>query len=299
MDIVKVLITGSNGQVGSCLVKQLQSCLEIEFLAVDRDRLDITSEQEVVKTVNDFMPNVIINAAAHTAVDKAENEIELSYTINCDGPLYLAQAAEQVGAAILHISTDYVFAGDKEGLYSESDTVNPQGVYGESKLAGEEAVINACSRHIILRTAWVFGEDGNNFVKTMLRLAQQRDSLGIVTDQFGGPTYAGDIAAALIKIAKAITNSKNEFNSDNYGIYHFSGMPHVSWCEFAQVIFNKAIEQKVLVKSPDVKGIKTEQYPTPAKRPANSKLNTNKITTVFNTPASDWQSALNYLSDYS
>ncbi|WP_181317434.1 dTDP-4-dehydrorhamnose reductase [Photobacterium aquimaris] len=296
--MVKVLITGSNGQVGSCLVKQLQSCPEIEFIAVDRNELDITSEQEVIKTVNDFMPTIIINAAAHTAVDKAENEVELSYAINRDGPKYLAQAAEQVGAAILHISTDYVFAGDKEGLYSESDTVNPQGVYGESKLAGEKAVINACSRHIILRTAWVFGEDGNNFVKTMLRLAQQKDSLGIVADQFGGPTYAGDIAAALIKIAKAITNLKNEFDSNNYGIYHFSGMPHVNWYEFAQVIFDKAVEQKILVKSPDVKGIKTEEYPTPAKRPTNSKLNTKKITTVFTIPASDWQSVLNHLSDY-
>ena len=295
---MKVLITGSNGQVGSCLVKQLQSCPEIEFLAVDRDELDITSKQEVINTVNNFMPTIIINAAAHTAVDKAENEVELSYAINRDGPEYLAQAAEHVGAAILHISTDYVFAGDKEGSYSESDTVNPQGVYGESKLAGEKAVINACSRHIILRTAWVFGEDGNNFVKTMLRLAQQRNSLGIVADQFGGPTYAGDIAAALIKIAKTITDSKKSFNSDNYGIYHFSGMPHVSWCEFAQVIFDKAVKQRFLAKFPDVKGIKTEQYPTPAKRPANSKLNTNKITIVFNISASDWQSALNNLTDY-
>ena len=298
MNIVKVLITGSNGQVGSCLVKQLQSCPEIEFLAVDRNELDITSEQDVIKTVNDFLPTIIINAAAHTAVDKAEDEVELSYAINRDGPKYLAQAAEKVGAAILHISTDYVFAGDKQGLYSESDSVNPQGVYGESKLAGEEAVINACTRHIILRTAWVFGEDGNNFVKTMLRLAQQRDSLGIVADQFGGPTYAGDIAATLIKIAKTITDSKNTFNIDDYGIYHFSGMPHVSWCKFAQVIFDKAVEQKILVKSPDVKGIKTEDYPTPAKRPANSKLNTQKITTVFNIPANDWQIALNHLSDY-
>ncbi|PTB30940.1 dTDP-4-dehydrorhamnose reductase [Photobacterium phosphoreum] len=295
---MKVLITGSNGQVGSCLVKQLQSCPEIEFLAVDRNELDITSEQDVIKTVNDFLPTIIINAAAHTAVDKAEDEVELSYAINRDGPKYLAQAAEKVGAIILHISTDYVFAGDKKGLYSESDTVNPQGVYGESKLAGEEAVINTCPRHIILRTAWVFGEYGNNFVKTMLRLAQQRDSLGIVTDQSGGPTYAGDIAAALIKIAKTITDSKNTFNTNNYGIYHFSGMPHVSWCEFAQVIFDKAVEQRILVKSPDAKGIKTEEYPTPAKRPANSKLDTKKITSVFNISASDWQLALNNLGDY-
>ena len=266
---MKVLITGSNGQVGSCLLKQLQSCPEIEFLAVDRNKLDITSEQDVIKTVNDFLPTIIINAAAHTAVDKAENEVELSYAINRDGPKYLAQAAEKVGAAILHISTDYVFSGDKQGLYSESDSVSPQGVYGESKLAGEEAVINACPRHIILRTAWVFGEDGNNFVKTMLRLAKQRDSLDIVADQFGGPTYAGDIAAALIEIAKKITDSDNLFDTADYGIYHFSGLPHVSWCEFSQEIFNKAVEQGLLIKSPDVKGIKTEGYPTPAKRPGN------------------------------
>ena len=293
---MKVLITGSNGQVGSCLVKQLQSCPEIEFLAVDRNELDITSEQDVIKTVNDFLPTIIINAAAHTAVDKAEDEVELSYAINRDGPEYLAQAAEKVGAVILHISTDYVFAGDKEGLYSEIDPVSPQGVYGQSKLAGEEVVIDTCSRHIILRTAWVFGEEGNNFVKTMLRLAKQRDSLGIVADQFGGPTYAGDIATALIKIAKTIIDSKNTFN--NYGVYHFSGMPHVSWYDFSQAIFDKAVEQKVLVKSPDVKKITTDEYSTPAKRPINSRLDTKKITTVFDVPVSDWKSALNNLSDY-
>ncbi|OBU27842.1 dTDP-4-dehydrorhamnose reductase [Photobacterium kishitanii] len=294
--MVKVLITGSNGQVGSCLVKQLQTCPNIEMLAADRNDLDVTSQSDVIKTVNTFKPDIIINAAAHTAVDKAETEIELSYAINRDGPLYLAQAAESINAVLLHISTDYVFSGDKEGLYSEIDPVSPQGVYGQSKLAGEEAVIDTCSRHIILRTAWVFGEEGNNFVKTMLRLAKQRDSLGIVADQFGGPTYAGDIATALIKIAKTIFDSKNTFN--NYGVYHFSGMPHVSWYDFAQVIFDKAVGQNVLMRSPNIKRIKTEEYPTPAKRPVNSRLDMKKITTVFDIPASDWQSALNNLSDY-
>ncbi|PSW29356.1 dTDP-4-dehydrorhamnose reductase [Photobacterium phosphoreum] len=289
---MKVLITGSNGQVGSCLVKQLQSCPEIEFLAVDRNELDITSEQEVINTVNDFMPNIIINAAAHTAVDKAENEVELSYAINRDGPKYLAQAAKRVGAAILHISTDYVFAGDKQGLYSESDTVNPQGVYGESKLAGENAVINACPRHIILRTAWVFGEDGNNFVKTMLRLAQQRDSLGIVADQFGGPTYAGDIAAALITIAKNIIAKGDGFDSAKYGIYHFSGLPHTSWYGFAQMIFDKAVELNILSKAPMVKGISTGDYPTAAKRPTNSKLDGNKIKLNFDIDQPLWGESL-------
>lgn len=295
---MKVLITGSNGQVGSCLVKQLQACPNTEILAVDRNELDITSHSDVIKTVNEFKPHIIINAAAHTAVDKAETEVDLSYAINRDGPLYLAQAAENIGAALLHISTDYVFAGDKKGIYSETDTVNPQGVYGTSKLAGEKAVLEACSRAVILRTAWVFGEEGNNFVKTMLRLAAQRDELGIVADQFGGPTYAGDIAAALITIANDIMMQGNDFDHSQYGIYHFSGLPHTSWCGFAQTIFDKAVEQKILNKAPIVKGIKTEEYPTPAKRPVNSKLDTRKITEMFSIQASDWQCALNQLADY-
>ncbi len=295
---MKVLITGSNGQVGSCLVKQLQACQNTEILAVDRNELDITSQSDVIKIVNEFKPHIIINAAAHTAVDKAEIETDLSYAINHDGPLYLAQAAESTGAALLHISTDYVFAGDKEGIYSETDTVKPQGVYGTSKLAGEKAVIDTCSRTIILRTAWVFGEDGNNFVKTMLRLAEQRDELGVVDDQFGGPTYAGDIAAALITIANDIMVQGNNFDHSHYGIYHFSGLPHTSWCGFAQTIFEKAVEQKVLGEAPIVKGIKTEDYPTLAKRPANSKLDTQKITETFGIQPSDWLCALSQLSNY-
>ncbi|WP_305369654.1 dTDP-4-dehydrorhamnose reductase [Photobacterium leiognathi] len=295
---MKVLITGSNGQVGSCLVKQLQTCANSEVLAVDRTELDITSKFDVIKIVDEFKPNIIINAAAHTAVDKAETEIDLSYSINRDGPLYLAEAAENIGSALLHISTDYVFAGNKEGCYFESDTVDPQGVYGASKLAGENAVLEACSRAIILRTAWVFGEKGNNFVKTMLRLAQQRDELSIVADQFGGPTYAGDIASALIIIAKVISEQGNSFDSSKYGLYHFSGLPHTTWYGFSQVIFDKAVEQNILNKAPLVNGINTEAYPTPAKRPANSMLDTQKITDIFSIHASDWQRALNNLSEY-
>ncbi|OBU42443.1 dTDP-4-dehydrorhamnose reductase [Photobacterium damselae] len=295
---MKVLITGSHGQVGSCLVEQLKISPNTEILAVDRNELDITSQSDVIKSVNEFKPHIIINAAAHTAVDKAETEVDLSYAINRDGPLYLAQAAENVGAALLHISTDYVFSGDKDDMYVETDTVDPQGVYGKSKLAGEQAVLDNCTRTIILRTAWVFGEEGNNFVKTMLRLAQQRDELGIVADQFGGPTYAGDIATALITIARTIVAEGSNFESSKYGIYHYSGLPHTSWCGFAQTIFDKAVEQKVLNKAPIVNGIKTEDYPTPAKRPANSKLNTQKITETFDIQASDWQCALNQLSDY-
>lgn len=290
---MKILVTGSHGQVGSCLVKQLSQMPEIEFLAVDRGQLDITDCEAVNKLVNEFKPNVIINAAAHTAVDKAEQEVELSYAINRDGPQFLAQAAHAVDAIILHISTDYVFAGDKVGEYVETDTVAPQGVYGQSKLAGELAVAAACPRHIILRTAWVFCETGNNFVKTMLRLAQTRDELGVVADQFGGPTYAGDIAHALIEMAKALHRGNN-----HYGIYHFAGKSHVSWYQFASQIFKQANAQQLFSKDIQVNAITSDQYPTPAKRPANSKLDCRKIEQVFDIKPSDWQAALNNLNSY-
>ncbi|KKH61547.1 SDR family oxidoreductase, partial [Methanosarcina mazei] len=168
---MRVLVTGCNGQVGYCLTKILSNSENVALLAVDREELDITSQDAVNKVVRDFKPAIIINAAAYTAVDKAEKEVDLSYAINRDGPQFLAEAAQEVGAAILHISTDYVFEGNKDGEYIENDAINPQGVYGASKRAGEIAVAEACDQHVILRTAWVFGEHGNNFVKTMLRLA--------------------------------------------------------------------------------------------------------------------------------
>ncbi|MEZ8464804.1 dTDP-4-dehydrorhamnose reductase [Vibrio splendidus] len=291
---MRVLITGCYGQVGSCLTKQLADNENTKVLALDRESLDITSQDAVNAAVAEFEPNVIINAAAHTAVDKAEEEVELSYAINRDGPKYLAQAAQNVGAAILHISTDYVFEGNKVGEYAESDQTNPQGVYGESKLAGEKAVAQACEKHVILRTAWVFGENGNNFVKTMLRLGENRDALSIVGDQFGGPTYAGDIASTLIQIAKRITQS----DAVEYGVYHYSGLPHVSWFDFANAIFDVAVEQGVLVKKPSLISITTEEYPTPAKRPSNSRLSTERITQTFSVKASDWKAALGNIEAY-
>lgn len=291
---MRVLITGCHGQVGSCLTKQLSNDNNTEVLALDRELLDITNRDAVNAVVTEFQPSVIINAAAHTAVDKAEEEVSLSYAINRDGPKYLAQAAQTIGAAILHISTDYVFEGNKNGEYVESDATNPQGVYGESKLAGEMAVAKACDKHIILRTAWVFGEDGNNFVKTMLRLGTTRDALSIVGDQFGGPTYAGDIANTLIHMAKCISQG----DSVDYGVYHFSGLPHVSWFEFADAIFDSAVKQHLMVKKPGLSSITTEQYPTPAKRPNNSRLSTDKITQAFSVEASDWKSALNNIQAY-
>ncbi|MER0406611.1 dTDP-4-dehydrorhamnose reductase [Vibrio vulnificus] len=291
---MRVLVTGCNGQVGYCLTNMLSKTDGVTLLAVDREELDITDQDAVATTVKEFKPTIIINAAAHTAVDRAEQEVELSYAINRDGPKFLAEAAQEAGAAVLHISTDYVFEGNKNVEYLETDITNPQGVYGASKLAGEIAVAEACDKHIILRTAWVFGEHGNNFVKTMLRLAQNRDELSVVGDQFGGPTYAGDIAGALIQIAEHIT--KDEMVE--YGIYHYSGLPHVSWYEFSHAIFDRALEFGVVTNKPSLKSITTEQYPTPARRPSNSRLSTNKINNVFSIKASDWQSVLNNIKAY-
>ncbi|WP_332396271.1 dTDP-4-dehydrorhamnose reductase [Vibrio metschnikovii] len=289
---MRVLVTGCNGQVGHCLVNQLHS--NVELLAVDREDLDITHRDAVFTIVSEFKPDFIINAAAHTAVDKAEEEVSLSYAVNCDGPKYLAEAANNVGGTILHISTDYVFPGNKQGVYSEEDETGPLGVYGKSKLAGELALAEANERHIILRTAWVFGEHGNNFVKTMLRLGKGREALSIVGDQYGGPTYAGDIAQALIVIM-------NKLSADNdsslYGVYHFSGAPHVSWYEFAQDIFQQA-ETKQLLKAPALTSIATDMYPTPAVRPENSKMNCEKIANNFGISPSNWHVALENIEGY-
>ena len=290
---MKVLITGKNGQVGSCLVSQLSNMTEINFLALSREELDITNAEQVSKIVNEYKPSVIINAAAYTAVDKAESEVELANAINNLGPKNLAKAAAQVNAAIIHISTDYVFAGNKDSLYTEADEVNPQGVYGQTKLAGEQSVAQECDAHIILRTAWVFSEYGNNFVKTMLRLAQTRNTLGVVGDQFGGPTYAGDIAKAIVSIAQQLQQGSTKF-----GVYNYSGYPHVSWQEFASEIFEKAFAKNLIQSPVTVNSILTADYPTPAKRPANSKLDCSKITTDFSIQPSDWKAALNTIQQY-
>jgi dTDP-4-dehydrorhamnose reductase len=265
---------------------------DVDVIAYDRELLDITNETQVASVLAELAPDVIINCAAHTAVDKAETDVEMSYAINRDGPRHLAQAGESLGALMLHISTDYVFDGEKTEPYLETDTPNPKGVYGQSKLAGEEAVAAQCSRYAILRTAWVFGEHGNNFVKTMLRLGQDRPELGIIGDQFGGPTYAGDIAQALVAMMDGFTSS------DQSGVYHFSGAPHVSWYQFAKAIFASADKLGALPQIPAVNEITADQYPLPAPRPANSRLNCDKIQQVFAVVPSDWQSALDNIKQY-
>ena len=291
---MRVMIVGAKGQVGQCLSRALKNRKEVEVFEYDKELLDISDFRLVDETVREVSPNVIFNTAAYTAVDKAEREADLCYKINADGPKNLAIASERYNSLLLHISTDYVFDGDKVTPYLESDTPNPQSIYGKSKLAGEEAVRAYCKKYIILRTAWVFSEYGRNFVKTMLELTTIRNDLNIVGDQYGGPTYAGDIADALIKLM----SKSDEFNEEMSGIYHFSGEPHVSWYDFANEIFARAYQEQLITALPHVSNITTAQYPTPAKRPLNSMLDCGRIFKDFSIKVSDWRSALTNLKDY-
>jgi dTDP-4-dehydrorhamnose reductase len=291
---MKILVTGANGQVGYCL-QQALSRTQFKTIYLTREELDISDASGVSNLVGQIKPHIIINAAAYTAVDKAETDIEKAFAINRDGAANLAQAAKKNDAAIFHISTDYVFAGDKDSAYLEDDMTGPQGVYGKSKLEGEQAVVQHNEKHIILRTAWVFGEHGNNFVKTMIRLGKTKKELGVVADQFGGPTYAGDIANALVKIAGVYYKQ----GSLAWGIYHYAGEPHVNWHQFAEAIFDKADAVNVLPNGkPLVNAITTADYPTPAKRPKNSRLDCQKISQVFDVQPSDWQAALTNINAY-
>lgn len=289
----RILITGGSGQVGHCLKAQLEGCAELSV--PDSSALNIADRRSVRQAVETFRPDYIINAAAYTAVDKAENDAERVFAINRDGAHHLAEAAEATGAAMLHISTDYVFDGAGGAPYDEAAPTAPQNIYGASKLAGEQAVLAACRRAVVMRTSWVFGAHGQNFVKTMLRLGRERDSLGIVADQYGAPTAAADIAAALITIVRRHTP---EQLAERAGIYHYCGSPYASWFEFAETIFAEAAAQGVLAKIPAVKPIATVDYPTPAKRPADSRLDCGKIRTVFGIGPCDWHSALSDLRPY-
>ena len=291
---MKILITGKDGQVGYALNQQLKNEKSIETVATSRNELDITEQVAVNSFVREFCPDIIINCAAYTAVDQAEQEPILANRINCDGPKHLAIAAKETGAQLIHLSTDYVFDGTSATPYTEETEANPQSVYGKTKLAGEKAIADNLDKHIIIRTAWVFGEHGANFVKTMLRLALDRDELSIVADQLGCPTYAADIAQTLIRIAKTISSKP----VDVYGIYNYAGVPHTNWYEFAEAIFTEAVKQNVLPKAPKVNAITTAEYPTPAKRPANSRLECKKIESVFNIQPAYWQNGLKNLKDY-
>lgn len=278
---MRILLTGSKGQLAHCIRDRLPD--DWELIATDSTSMDITDEGAVRRMISNFQPDAVINAAAYTAVDKAESDAAQAFAVNATAVHNLAAAAHEAKARFIHVSTDYVFDGQSKRPYRETDAPNPQSAYGRSKLAGEVLALAAHPESVVVRTAWLFSEHGNNFVKTMLRLAQERDSLSVVADQTGCPTYAGDLAAALIALLQAPTPPR--------GIFHYGGDQAVSWYEFAQAVFQTAAAQRPDFKAPAVSAITTAEYPVPAPRPAYSVMDCHKIATYGVAP-SDWKKAL-------
>ena len=264
------LITGSNGQLGRELTARIPNAI-----ATDADTLDITDFDSVQKFVREHNIDTIINCAAYTAVDRAESDIELATRINVTGPENLAKT----GCKLVHISTDYVFDGTGHTPYKTTDSTNPISVYGKTKLAGENAVLNNNNNAVIIRTAWLYSPNGNNFVKTMLRLGAERESINVVCDQIGSPTYAGDLADAIVQILPQI-------NTENTGVYHYTNMGVCSWYDFATAIMELG------GRKCRVNAIPTSEYPTAATRPFYSVLDKTKIIKTFNINIPHWHDAL-------
>ena len=295
---MRIAVIGSGGQVGSELVGLDWSSYlaehKVEVISFTRAELDVTNEAAVRTTLSEVKPDWVINASAYTAVDKAESDSVAAYAVNAVGPEILARYSNELAAKLIHISTDYVYPGEGSVPLIEDDAVGPTGVYGASKLAGELLVSRACKEHIILRTAWVYGASGGNFVKTMLRLGADRENLAIVSDQWGGPTSAVGIAGAIATMIGVVTDrdAGSEDLSHLWGTYNFSGEPHVNWAQFAQAIFSEAVSLRLISSEPVIEPITTEQYPTPAKRPFNSRLSNRKIADVFGVHPDDWKASL-------
>ena len=284
---MRIVIIGAQGQVGSELTHRAPG-LGYEVLAWDQAELDITDPAAVDQALNASGAEVVINAAAYTAVDQAEQQPALAFAVNRDGPAHLAAACDRLKIPLLHMSTDYVYDGRKTGLYIDDELMEPLGVYGASKRAGDEAVSRLLPRHLILRVSWVFGIHGQNFVKTILRLARERDELRIVADQYGGPTYAGDIADVLLNLAGRIA----EIDANNaWGIYHYCGQPATTWHGFATAIVEEARHHHIF-RVNTILPITTADYPTPAARPANSVLDCGKLIAQFGIQPRLWREGL-------
>ena len=289
---MKVLVTAKNGQLGWELSRTQPSGVEAIFL--DSKELDITNSEAVLEKVNSFKPDLIINAAAYTAVDKAESDSEAAYLVNQKGAENLALACKQVGAKLIHISTDFVFDATKNTPYSPGDNTSPLGVYGASKLAGEKAVLEILGEDAsIIRTAWVYSVHGNNFVKTMLRLMAEKDQLGVVADQVGTPTNAKNLAKAIWLLVEHVLANKETIGGGFLNqMYHWTDLGTASWYDFAVAIQTVAIEKGLLEKSIPIKPIAASQYPTPAKRPAYSVLNTELLRKDLLIDGEYWRDAL-------
>ena len=279
---MKVLITGAGGQVGWELQRTVST--DIEITALHRVELDIADQAAVMSVIKELQPDLVINAAAYTAVDKAEEEVDRAYKVNVDGAANIARAVEDCSARLIHISTDFVFDGTGTKPYLPGDEPKPSGVYGASKLQGERAVMTETSgRAVILRTAWIYSVHGSNFVKTMLRLMAEREELGVVDDQVGTPTWAKELAKTIWLIAG---------KTDMQGTYHWTDDGKASWYDFALAIQEEAYGLGLLLKTIPIKPIKTEEYPTPARRPAYSVLDKTSTLEALDCKAPHWRKSL-------
>lgn len=278
---MKIVVTGANGQLGRSIRRLSVEHHELDFIFTDIDSLDIGNRDAVLAFAETHPVDFIVNCAAYTAVDKAEEEEEQCRRINTDAVAYLGEAAQHIGARILHVSTDYVFGGDSYMPYQESDPVSPTSVYGRTKLAGEKALSAVCPDAIIVRTAWLYSEYGHNFMKTMLRLGVERPEIRVVNDQIGSPTYAGDLAEAILSLLE-----KERQGEQNSGIYHYTNEGVCSWYDFAHSIIRIAgLPAKVIP-------IPTREYPTAAKRPAYSVLSKEKIKREYHWVIPHWEDSL-------
>jgi dTDP-4-dehydrorhamnose reductase len=282
---MRLAVTGKSGQIVSALRERAG---DTEILTLGRPELDLVDAANVTSLLEELSPDAIISSAAYTAVDKAESEPELVQAINCLGPGHLSAAAYSLGIPIVHISTDYVFDGSKPSPYVETDPTSPLGVYGTSKLAGEHAVARATANHAILRTAWVYSPFGNNFLKTMLRLAADREKVRVVGDQRGNPTSALDIADAIMSVSRNLVDKPND--ASLRGIFHVTASGEADWAEFAREIF--AASAAIGGPAAGVKTVSTADYPTPAERPANSRLDCRKLTQNHGTTLPHWREAM-------
>ena len=274
----KILVTGSNGQLGNELTQLASSFPQYKFILTDVEELSITDKDAVEKIFQEQQPGYLINCAAYTAVDKAESDKNLANEINGTAVGILASASQKYGAKFIHISTDYVFNGNATSPIKENDKVDPVNVYGATKLLGEQMAMQNHPQSIIIRTAWVYSFYGKNFVKTMMRLMKEKESIGVVNDQYGSPTYAADLAEAIMMI---ITSGKWEA-----GIYHYSNEGTISWFDFANEI------KRLIQSGCTINALATEQFPTPAKRPKYSVLDKTKIQQTFSVPLKDWKTSL-------
>jgi dTDP-4-dehydrorhamnose reductase len=283
--MIRLLVTGSQGQVVTAMLERAPD--DIEVAAMGRPELDLADPQSILRAFDDEVADVVVNAAAYTAVDKAEAEEDLATRVNGDGAGLVAEAARRLGAPIIHLSTDYVFDGSLDRPYREDDPTNPIGAYGRSKLAGEFAVADANPRHAILRTAWVYSPFGANFVKTMLRLGETRSEVRVVGDQRGAPTSAIDIADTLFEVARQIVADPSP---RKFGVFHMTGGDEATWAEFAAAVFDEATQYgRAPVK---VTPIPTAEYPTPARRPANSRLDGARLARDYGITLPPWRQSL-------